>query len=734
MKTAKITWKDYLIKPTISIIIVHYYVEEAIFASLEALYTSKITTPYEVIVIDNGSDSGFEKLLKKKFPTVIYRKTEKNVGFGAANNIGAKIARGRYFFFLNPDTIIDPGSLAILYSYLEKNKSAAIAAPLLYHPTGELFKHQGVKLLTPVRALFSTSILHRFFPHNSISNNYWMEGWNKKKNREVDIVPGTAFMIREEVFKQARCFDEKFFLYFEEFDLCRTVKQLGWISVMVAGTKVVHFWGISTKTRDDINEIFTSSQEYYFRKQYGVILSKILSLLLTFNKYSFLLLVTLAIGLFLRIYRINELFMLIGDFGWFYLSALDMITTGIIPLVSIPSSVVWLHQGPLATYLIAFSLWISRLNPIAPALFFSLLDVVTIYFVFLLGKKIANSNVGVGAALLYATSPLVLITVRMPYHTSPIPFFVTSVMVLTITVLQKNKYFFWLFLFTGLLLQLELSNAIILGIFLILFLTYRNKIILLGILPFILYDVTHHFIQTLGFPLWVINRIRLFLGLTTSGNATTGNVPSVLLSIWEHIARELFPFSEIIVMILMTLSIIAIGITYLRNRKTTFQNKPFVLLLLWLIVPLLSFIIHTAPGDAYFPFLFPAFVLVVAYGIGVLSKNRLSRLLIITAFISLLNAYYTLSQDYFLYSQSGIHTLSPGGYSFGPAFSFQEDVASAIAKDTPKNPITVAVGGGLKTFKTGGDQFRYLLRAKGIKITPNSKNIYTIKGSSFLSK
>src|SRR5207244_70479 len=100
-----------------------------------------------------------------------------------------------------------------------------------------------------------------------------------------------------------------------------------------------------------------------------------------------------------------ELFMFIGDFGWFYLSAWDLLTKGIIPLVSIPSSVVWLHQGPLATYLMAFALWIGRMSPIAPALFFSVIDVITIYIVFLLGKKISNQQTGIAAAFLYATSP-----------------------------------------------------------------------------------------------------------------------------------------------------------------------------------------------------------------------------------------------------------------------------------------------------------------------------------------
>ncbi len=724
------------INPTLSIIIVHYHVEHELVDLLQSLGTSR---EQEIIVVDNDEKPFIEKQLTKQFPSVIYLKNKKNLGFGVANNIGSRVAKGKYLFFINPDTIVEKGTVEKLITFLDNHKKAGAVAPLLYHPDGTIFEKQGVKTLTPLRALFSTSLIHRIWPNNPIARMYWNASWKKKTVKEVGALPGTACMIRKELFDAVGGFDEKFFLYFEEFDLCQRINQGGLSLYMIPDTKVIHLWGVSTGQKDDKDLIFKESQEYYFRKYYGYVIAKILTTFLTFDKYSLLLLLLLLLGLFLRTYRITELFMFIGDFGWFYLSAWDMVTKGIIPLVSIPSSVVWLHQGPLATYMMAFALWAGRMNPVAPALLFSVIDMVTIYFVFLLGKKIRNVETGIVAALLYATSPLVLINVRMPYHTAIIPFFACSVILMTLLVLEKKRYYFWLFFLSGLLIQLELSNAIVMLIFMFLFIFYREEItlrvsiiresvcgMLLGISPFILYDVTHHFTQTLGFPLWVLNRVRLFLGLTTSGNATTHNLPQVFVVLWEHIARIIFPYSEIIVAIVILLAVTIIGRKIVTTKKALLHNKSFILLLLWIIVPFVSFIVHAAPGDAYFPFLFPAIILGVAYAFSELSNNKRIFTLFVVVFLSVFNAGYTLSQDYFLSTETGAHYMPPHGYGFGPAFYIQNTVANKVTKDADGNSIRLRVGGYQGSVKTGGDQFKYLLMQKGVKLSSNASLTYTI--------
>lgn len=729
-------------KITVSCIIVNYHVKDELFALLRSIKLDTYNKNMEIIVVDNDEKPVIAKELKREFPEVIYKKNPRNIGFGAANNVGAAMAHGEYLFFLNPDTFLGKGTTQLLENFLNTHPNTGVVAPILHHADNHYFSKQGTQLLTPLRALFSTSLLHRIWPSNPIAKNYWNASWDKKSLREVDAVPGTAFMIRKELFKKIGMFDEKFFLYFEEFDLCRRVKECGYSIYMIPKTKVIHLWGASTKHHTQKDRIFKESQEYYFRKYYGVLLSKLITGFLSFSTSSVLFLLIFCLGALLRTYRIQELFMFIGDFGWFYLSAWDMLTKGTIPLVSIPSSVVWLHQGPLATYLMACALYVGKMNPVAPALFFSLLDMGTLYFIYLLGQKMKNNSVGLTAALLYATSPLVLLNVRMPYHTAPISFFVTGLFLFTLTVIEKKKYYFWLFLLCGLVIQLELSNGIIGIMFLFLYLFYRKEFVqkkrmlyesicglVAGISPFILYDISHHFTQTLGFPLWVINRTRLFLGVTTSGNATTHNLPHALMTIWEHVARIVFPYSQLVVIIVSFITGIVVLQKILIDKGKIRENKAFTIVLLWLSIPFISFLIHAAPGDAYFPLLFTPICLIISYSLSVMFRDKRIVLLGFVLFLSLFNAFYTLSQDYFLATKTGIHAMPPNGYVFGPAYSIHKDIADYISRDAKGMPLTVKMGGYQGTLATGGNQFSYLLLEKGNTLTPTAHLQYTIYDS-----
>src|SRR5581483_4830463 len=159
----------------------------------------------------------------------------------------------------------------------------------------------------------------------------------------------------------------------------------------------------------------------------------------------------------------------------------------------------------------------------------------------------------------YATSPLVIINTRMPYHTASIPLWTCLFFYLFYKGIQENnKMIPWAFFVLGLLMQVELSNGVVFFIVCVLYLLYRPKLpkslvvkslvsFLLGILPFIMYDITHRFVQTLGLPLWVFNRIRLFFGLTISHNSTTIYAPQAINRISTQIAEMIFPASILVV-------------------------------------------------------------------------------------------------------------------------------------------------------------------------------------------
>ena len=267
----------------VSIIIVNYHVKRELFSCIESIIKSKPKASYEIIIVDNDEEKTIHKELQKKLPKVIYIPNV-NKGFGQGNNVGARRAKGDYLFFLNPDTKIFPNTVDNLVAFLEKNKKTGIVAPLLHDMQGKPYQ-QGAQELTPVRGIICLSFVNKIFPKNQIAQEYFLKKWDKKTIKEVDVIPGTAFMIRKNIFKKINGFDEKFFLYFEEFDLCRRIKALGWKILIYPEAKACHSWGSSTKHREDIKSIFQKSRFYYFKKHFGILPAVFTESFLRMNKY-----------------------------------------------------------------------------------------------------------------------------------------------------------------------------------------------------------------------------------------------------------------------------------------------------------------------------------------------------------------------------------------------------------------------------------------------------------------
>lgn len=255
---------------SVSIIIVYYKAKKELFGCLVSLKKSHPNVTLETIVVDNDEEKTIENDLKKRFPWVLYVKSPRNIGFGAGNNLGAKHAKGKYLFFLNPDTIVLDSTIDILLNFLEKNKNVGIVAPLLLNSSKKPYPLQGSVKLTPLRAIVCLSFLHKIFPNSVIAKNYWMFDWNKRDLREVDVAPGTAFMISQNIFRKLGGFDEQFFLFFEENDICMRLQKLGKKIYINPRAKIVHLWGRSTKQKREVDTIFAKSRHRYFKKYYGL--------------------------------------------------------------------------------------------------------------------------------------------------------------------------------------------------------------------------------------------------------------------------------------------------------------------------------------------------------------------------------------------------------------------------------------------------------------------------------
>lgn len=209
----------------------------------------------EIIVIDNAStDKTLEILSKCK---VIESKI--NLGFSKGNNEAVKEAKGEYLFFLNPDTEIpsqagdDKNFFSELINFYEQNPDAGIVGPKLVMENGRV--QPSVRKLPSVWGAFQEYIL-------GIKNSYEQYVPEGFKPVEVEMVYGAAMLIKKDLFEKLRGFDEKFFLYYEDADLCKRVRNLGKKIYYFPKVSIKHLVG-ATKSDLDRSKINWQSAEKY---------------------------------------------------------------------------------------------------------------------------------------------------------------------------------------------------------------------------------------------------------------------------------------------------------------------------------------------------------------------------------------------------------------------------------------------------------------------------------------
>lgn len=721
-------------KIKISIIYVYYNTPLELLKSIESLPKAVGKVSYEIIIVDNGSFKKLPKEIKLKSKNLTIVNNGKNNGYGVGLNMGERIAKGEFLVLVNPDTEFGDKSIQYAIEKISKDYKIGVIGPQMRSKENKILPTISGKPTIP-NVLFAFSFLQKVWKNNPYSQKYWLFHLDRNIQQEVDVVSGACMILKKSVFEGVNGFDPRFFMYFEEVDLCMRIKQLGYKVIYFPKSKIIHHIGKSLENNDKVQEMFEKSRFLFLKKYHGLFSALFAEafLRITSVQYFFLCLI-LLISAFINLYKINSLILFFGDIGRDYLAARDMILTGNIPLVGIPSSVVWLHQGPLSIYIIGLGLLFGKFNPIVPAILYGLVGVASTFFVYLTGKTFFNFRIGLLAALFYATSPLVVVNTRMPYHTSSIPLFASIFFLLVYKVLNGNKkLLFRTFFVLGLLLQVELSNVVLFFVMAVSFFIYQIKIyksdviksvlgFTLGILPFIIYDLTHGFIQTLGLPLWTINRIRLFFGLTFSGNSTTIHYQDAIYRIYQQVASTIFPFSLIITFFVFIL--IASVLVYKRKLLIE-KNLQLILVLFWLVIPLAGFIIHTSPGTAYFPLLFPAISLMIAYAVFQIYL-KLKYIIVFFVLGCIFNVVFILNNEYFLVTSKALHTLPPMSYNLGFAFSLEEETCRFIVKDAKGQPFTLSGGGFIKTLVTGIDNYTYIIWYLGGKITKNADLNYTI--------
>jgi hypothetical protein len=267
-------------KPLISIIIVNYngiaHTRQAVLSVLRHSLNS------EIIVVDNCSTDDSVEALRNEFSSLIVLSLNENRGFGYGCNRGAEGAKGKYLFFLNNDTLLSEDTPAILASFLEKNPTVAACGPRLLNPDGTFQLSFG---LDP--SLANEWIVRRWqHPRKSAREETMSSLERRYANAKVDWVSGAALMMRKGVFQKLNGFDESFFMYFEDVDLCRRIRDTSFSVLYVNMTSVTHLLGQSAKDGTSaINLDYRRSQIHYYRKHRSSVALLLLRLYLALRPF-----------------------------------------------------------------------------------------------------------------------------------------------------------------------------------------------------------------------------------------------------------------------------------------------------------------------------------------------------------------------------------------------------------------------------------------------------------------
>ncbi len=248
--------------PLVSIILVNYNGADVVVDCLQSLQQHLHTIPYETIVVDNDSHDGSPDLIQQKFPDVHLLRLPENRGFGAGNNAGAKIARGDFLLLLNTDTLLTGDVLPALVRLMEEHPKVGIIGPKLLNLDGSL-------QLSTAWAIGIVGEYKTLQRHKQYANPEQREAIRQtfEHSQEVDVVVGAALFIRKTLFEQLNGFDEHFFMYCEESDLCQRAQTLGWKILYTPEVSVMHILGHSVgKLSDRMALEYRRSQLYYYQK------------------------------------------------------------------------------------------------------------------------------------------------------------------------------------------------------------------------------------------------------------------------------------------------------------------------------------------------------------------------------------------------------------------------------------------------------------------------------------
>ena len=246
--------------PKVSFVTVAYKTPHLIRLLLKGVEAAKFAFPFEYILVDNGGD-GTAAMVRERFPWVTVIEPGENLGFAKGNNLGIHQASGEYVMLTNPDLTIFPGEMEKLVAFAEANPVAGLVGPRLEHPNGERqvtctrFPHIAIPA-------FRRTFLGKMPFGKRIVASHLMEDVDHTQSHDADVLYGAAILARRHVLAEIGHFDERFFMYYEDVDLCRRAWEKGWRVVYAPVARFAHYHARESMIANPL-ELFTKPTTRY---------------------------------------------------------------------------------------------------------------------------------------------------------------------------------------------------------------------------------------------------------------------------------------------------------------------------------------------------------------------------------------------------------------------------------------------------------------------------------------
>jgi len=251
----------------LSILIVSYNTWGLLKDCLRSIFKNTEGLIYEVIVVDNNSTDGSPQMIQEMFPQVLLLSNKENLGFSCANNQGYSHSKGEHLLFLNSDTLVLEGAITKMNDYLKAHPQVGIVGPKIlnnqHQPTRSYMRFLNIKSLFLGSKYFKLFFdVERYRMHFSL--------YDFSSIQQVPWVSGACLMVKRNIFQEAGLFDERYFLYLEDMDLCLQVEKLGYRIVYLPTAEIVHLFGGSSSRTEPLSQVHKNSMAYYFKKNFPI--------------------------------------------------------------------------------------------------------------------------------------------------------------------------------------------------------------------------------------------------------------------------------------------------------------------------------------------------------------------------------------------------------------------------------------------------------------------------------